>query len=530
MVNTRTIKGKTSTVAQPERKRSHTPPPVPSSSRLTDDNSRISIRARRSRRLNPNLPETPRSASSPPPPPRRFRNIRSPRTPAPPGGLPSDRNPSDPSEPGDSDGPDYADNQSMGHDGDDEDDEPIYNGSPGGPGDPDDNDPEDPSHSSDDEPLPPRRVPHPRAPRQDPNNDRLAEALGRLADNLDHQAAAQANQTRTNKARLPDTFSGSDPEKLNTFLIQCRLYFRANPTQFQHDNQKVDFAMTYLTGVALDWFEVGLTQEEQGVFHDWFDDWNAFVRELRTHFGIANPKGEAAEMLDTLRMKPGDKIATFNVEFLKHASQLGWNDEVLCHRYYKGLPNRIQDPLSTREQGKPTTFEEMHRLAIVYDGRYWERDRERVRARAAEKDAADSLNRKQPNKPSTSNPSNPNPSRGQSQPGNNNNNNNRGGNNSNSNNNSNRNQSQAPTTKSNTPAPSTSSTQRPTPKFDLSSKLGQNGKLTPEERKRRLDEDLCLFCGGKGHKVENCHKKQNRAKIRKVEAAPSKDSEKSPEK
>ncbi|KAF5358329.1 hypothetical protein D9756_001790 [Leucocoprinus leucothites] len=292
------------------------------------------------------------------------------RTPAPPGGLPSDREPSDPSELGDSDGPDYANNQSMGHDGDNEDNEPVYNGSPGGPSDPNDNDPEDPSHSSDNEPLPPQQAPHPRAPQQDSNNDHLADALGRLADNLDHQVAAQANQTHVNKACLPDTFSGSDPKKLNTFLIQCHLYFRANPTQFQHDNQKVNFAMTYLTGVTLDWFEVSLTQEEQGVFHDWFNDWNAFVRKLRMHFGIANPKGEAAEILNTLRMKPGDKIATYNVEFLKHASQLGWNNEVLCHHYYKGLLNRIQDPLSTCEQGKPTTFEEMHRLAIVYNGCY----------------------------------------------------------------------------------------------------------------------------------------------------------------
>ncbi|KAF5363276.1 hypothetical protein D9756_000057 [Leucocoprinus leucothites] len=193
---------------------------------------------------------------------------------------------------------------------------------------------------------------------------------------------------------------------------------------FQHNNQKVDFAITYLTGVVLDWFEIGLTQEEQGVFHDWFDDWSAFVHELCTHFGIANPKGEAAKMLNTLHMKTGDKIATYNVEFLKHASQLSWNDEALCHRYYKGLPNCIQDPLSTHEQGKPTTFEEMHRLAIVYDGCYWEHDRERVHAHTAEKDVADSLSWKQPNKPSTSNPSNPNPSCSQSQSGNNNNNNN----------------------------------------------------------------------------------------------------------
>ncbi|KAF5347112.1 hypothetical protein D9756_010938 [Leucocoprinus leucothites] len=305
-------------------------------------------------------------------------------TPTPPGSLPSDGDPSDPSEPDDLDGPDYADNQSMGHDNDDEDDEPIYNGSPSGP----------------------------------------ADALGRLTDNLDHQVAAQANQTCTNKAHLPDTFSSSDPKKLNTFLIQYRLYFQANPTQFQHDNQKADFTITYLTGVMLDWFEVSLTQEEQGVFHDWFNNWSAFVCELCMHFGIDNPKGEAAKMLDTLHMKLGDKIATYKVKFLKHASQLGWNNEVLCHHYYKGLPNCFQDPLSTCEQGKPTTFEEMHQLAIVYDGCYWECDHECVHAHAAEKDAANSLNQKQPNKLSTSNSSNLNLSCSQSQPGNNNSNNN----------------------------------------------------------------------------------------------------------
>ncbi|KAF5345227.1 hypothetical protein D9756_011486 [Leucocoprinus leucothites] len=357
----------------------------------------------------------------------------------------------------------------------------------------------------------------------------IPELPDRLTDNLDHQVAAQANQTCTNKAHLPDTFSSSDPKKLNTFLIQYRLYFQANPTQFQHDNQKADFTITYLTSVMLDWFEVSLTQEEQGVFHDWFNNWSAFVCELCMHFGIDNPKGEAAKMLDTLHMQLGDKIATYKVEFLKHASQLGWNNEVLCHHYYKGLPNCIQDPLSTCEQGKPTTFEEMHHLAIVYDGCYWECDHECVHAHAAEKDPADSLSQKQPNKLSTSNPSNPNLSCSQSQPGNNNSNNNRG-NNSNSKNNSNHNQLQALTTKSNTPTLSTSSTQCPTPKFDLSSKLGQNGKLTPEEQKQHLDEDLCLFCSGKGHKVKNCHRKQNWAKICKVKAALPKDSEKSLEK
>jgi len=31
------------------------------------------------------------------------------------------------------------------------------------------------------------------------------------------------------------------------------------------DIMKINFAMIYLTGVAQDWFEVGLNQEDQGI-------------------------------------------------------------------------------------------------------------------------------------------------------------------------------------------------------------------------------------------------------------------------
>src|SRR5882672_877766 len=41
---------------------------------------------------------------------------------------------------------------------------------------------------------------------------------------------------------------------------------------------------------------------------------------------------------------------------------------------------------------------------------------------------------------------------------------------------------------------------------DLSSKLGKDGKLTPQERQRRLDNKLCLFCGTSGHVAKDCPK------------------------
>ena len=72
----------------------------------------------------------------------------------------------------------------------------------------------------------------------------------------------------------------SEPDKLNNFLFQCRLYFRTNLVQFNINIAKINFTMTYLTGVAQDWFEVGLNQEDQGILQDWLSDWNLFVDEL----------------------------------------------------------------------------------------------------------------------------------------------------------------------------------------------------------------------------------------------------------
>jgi len=49
---------------------------------------------------------------------------------------------------------------------------------------------------------------------------------------------------------------------------------------------------------------------------------------------------------------------------------------------------------------------------------------------------------------------------------------------------------------------------------DLTNKLGKDGKLTADERKRHLDNNLCMFWGGTGHFTDNCPKKTKKAKAR----------------
>jgi len=123
-----------------------------------------------------------------------------------------------------------------------------------------------------------------------------------------------------------------------------------------------------------------LEQEDRGVHHAWLYSWPSFVKEMHTYFGIPDVVAEAAHSLDHLRMNPDNRIATYNVAFLRCSAELQWPESAFCHRYYFGLPDRIQDIISTREGSKPSTFRTLYSTAISIDNHFWEQKRESRRA------------------------------------------------------------------------------------------------------------------------------------------------------
>ena len=52
----------------------------------------------------------------------------------------------------------------------------------------------------------------------------------------------------------------------------------------------------------------------------------------------------------------------------------------------------------------------------------------------------------------------------------------------------------------------TSKKQPNTPQVNLFSKLASNGKLTSDEYKKHLKNNLCLYCGAGDHKLDSCSK------------------------
>jgi hypothetical protein len=166
------------------------------------------------------------------------------------------------------------------------------------------------------------------------------------------------------KTRDPDPYDGSDPSKLRAFLSQCRLTFRSRPNDFANNQIKITYAVSWLKGTALRWYEPNLVLDEEDL-PDYALYWCDFEEALKATFGEPDPVTSATTKLDNLIMKDHHHITRYNVEFNEHAALMGYNDQALYTRYYKGLAPRLKDALVF--SGKPTTLNELRIRAQALD-------------------------------------------------------------------------------------------------------------------------------------------------------------------
>lgn len=307
------------------------------------------------------------------------------------------------------------------------------------------------------------------------------------------------------KYRTPDTYDGSDPEKLRTFLSQCNVYFRAKPNAFIRDYDKVMFAVSYLRDSALQWFQLGLDSETDP---DWLNNWSEFKSELLGNFGIYDESEDAAIKLELLTMAHDTRISDYTVKFNEYSAQVDWTPASLCRQYYKGLPNRLKDFITLA--GKPTFLPAMKRLAAVGDQRHWERQGELQRDKTARASASGSSSHPRPAQHNSANSTSASTSGNTSSP-------------SNSNRQDRKDKHRGKDRKPSFPPASSSSgpsASASTSTNFLSGKLGKDGKLTTEERQRRMDNKLCMFCAKPGHIAKDCRKAtSSAAKARQASAS-----------
>ena len=223
-------------------------------------------------------------------------------------------------------------------------------------------------------------------PRDDNNNNKFLDATEELDPGLAvfHNLAVAVNRLscssrRTNdsssshaKVHELDTFDGTDPKKLWTFLVQCKLCFQDRAKAFCQDRARVMFAQSYLKGMTLEWFKLDLLNS--GNLADrpcWMDSWVHFVAELQSTFGPHNPVADAEHQLKHLQMKDSYCVTWYIVDFNRLASQVqDYGDGTLCCLFYSGLPDHLKDEIA--RVGKPLTLNGLRALCQEIDVRYWE--------------------------------------------------------------------------------------------------------------------------------------------------------------
>lgn len=324
-------------------------------------------------------------------------------------------------------------------------------------------------------------IPHETSMPPEPPNP-LMEMIDLLKQNFDTQNMGMLNLAQAVHGAIPrpkpnipvkapNEFTGRDALKLRPFLQSCQLNFAANPHNFQRDESKVYFAISYLEDVAAQWAATLSLEQSPSL-----SNWNLFEENFKKTFGDPGDEEAAIQELQNLEMASHHHAHIFIAQFKQLAYRTSWNDSALKHLFVSALPSRISNQFATTNMAD--TLEELYAQVIQMDNNYHNFKRKNPKHEQPKTSHSKPSNPpKPPEARQTPKPSTPHTSK-----------------------------QSTPKPHSNPPStPSSSSIQPKTkPSGDLVGKLNSQGHLTDQERQKRLAEGACLYCGNKGHRFNDC--------------------------
>jgi len=291
------------------------------------------------------------------------------------------------------------------------------------------------------------------------------------------------------KANPPAEFDGRSRRKLEPFLAECEILFATSPQKYRLDSTKILAAGSYLKGDPKGWFANFFVLPDD-LRPDWFSTWDDFKAELRHSWGLEDPEGAAEAELQRLNMTDKDHVSYFTSKFRAIQFRLPhWSDRNLRNAFYAALAPRIRAQFVTAGRIPPRTLRELITDAEAFDRAYWADYELNQSFRPANDDKKGSEQKSSSEQKSQS--------YGKKKKF-------RIGNISTSA--SNAGPSQSNETSNASSSANSSSTTVPAYK----KLLGPDGKLTPEERSRRLANGLCLFCGQGKHLSADCPKRKKK--------------------
>lgn len=200
-------------------------------------------------------------------------------------------------------------------------------------------------------------------------------------------------KTTSSKAKVatPSDFDG-DRSKGRTFLNSCNIYFRLCGSQFENEQARILWALSYMKhGRAAKWADAIFRWEERNPGADRFMDWEDFAEEFRAHFFPVDSEASAVNTLESAGYyQKGRNVDDYLDEFRNLITESGYSDpKVIVVKFRRGLNPSIQNAIATMTTGRPSD--------VDYEG--WYQAARRIDQARAANDAFQANSRSEPPKP-----------------------------------------------------------------------------------------------------------------------------------
>ena len=123
-----------------------------------------------------------------------------------------------------------------------------------------------------------------------------------------------------------------------------QIEFLSSTEAFQTEHAKVNYALSFLKGMALDYFE--LFPDTPDNEPAWLKDYELFVEELLINFGPYNALTDAEAELNVLIMKDSHKVTRFFVDIFQLSMLCDYNNRALLQKAYSALLKRVKDEMT----------------------------------------------------------------------------------------------------------------------------------------------------------------------------------------
>ena len=269
-----------------------------------------------------------------------------------------------------------------------------------------------------------------------------------------HISDPAANPAKFPKIASPQFYDGSRKE-LRDFVTQIKMNINVQRSRFPDEASKICYTCSFLRGPAFSWAQPYVEEMGSASEPDFMKSFSSFVKELCNAFGEPDEVSTAEQALAKLK-QGSDSAAEYAAMFRRLASRTGWNDAALKFAFRSGLTEHIKDELATRDM--PEKFNDYIQMVIKLDNRIREREAEkRLKYTFKSSQTKPRLFHMFPDSKPAQVPEQP-------------------------------------------------STSDITP-MEIDATRKKYSPLSSDEKRRRHELNLCLYCGGNGHRANVCPRK-----------------------